>query len=195
MSSRHIATLVACTILTACSGTVVMTPAPPDQLKADYEQGRERPGIIVYRAVPIVEVDKFSQVNLANPSKPDGPPLLSGACNEKLVRKIITIADTRHPYRLRYDHGLLEAYTFGATLTGDGVLASINSQSTPDQGRTLQNLASAAATAGGPFRLLSAGPGTTRPDCTITPVFVGYENPPDETNIKKFGETQLGDEH
>jgi hypothetical protein len=87
---------------------------------------------------------------------------------------VISIADFQHPYRLRYEHGFLEAYTFSANLSSDGILTSINTVSTPDQGKTLQNLTSAASTAAAIPKAL----GTANPPCAVTQVFVRYENPP-----------------
>ena len=165
-----------------------MSPLDPAEITTSYAEKRETVGIIVYRAIPVVEVDKFIQVNTpANPDQPGGPTVLSGACNPVLIRKLISVADTQHPYRLHYEHGLLEAYTFGATLTSDGILTTVNTASTPDQGKTLQNLAGAASTAAGLAMRLEQG----KPDCTVTPVFVGYEHPPTGADVRKFGETQL----
>ncbi len=76
-----------------------------------------------------------------NPTQPNGPTTLSANCGPVLTRKLISVADAEHPYRLYYKHGLLEACTFGATLMSDGILTAVNTVSTPEQGKTLQNLA------------------------------------------------------
>ena len=152
-----------------------MSPLDPATIQANYSKQIDTDGIIVYHAIPVVEVDKFIQISVPqDPTKPSGPTVLSGACKEVEVRKVISIADFQHPYRLHYEHGFLEAYTFSANLSSDGILTAINTVSTPDQGKTLQNLTSAASTAAAIPKAL----GTANPPCTVTQVFVRYENPP-----------------
>jgi hypothetical protein len=96
------------------------------------------------------------------------------------------VADSEHPYRLHYDHGFLETYTFGATLTSDGILTVINTVSTPDQGKTVQNIASAAAS--GATIAAKLEKDEKHPNCTVTPVFAGYEELPTQADIKQFGD-------
>ena len=48
----------------ACSGTVVMTPMCPAEIKAAYDAKTDTTGIIVYRAKPVVEVDQLTQANI-----------------------------------------------------------------------------------------------------------------------------------
>jgi len=163
-----------------------MEPLSPDRIAADYRADAAEQGIIVYRPIQLVEVDAFQQVNLPDSSKP-GSTLLSGNCKPVVTRKVVTIADANHPYLLHYKHGLFEAYSFSATLNSDGILTAINTQSTPDQGKTLQNLAGAASTAGNLTKLFSTS--EAKPDCTVTPVFVGYEHLPAADSIPDFGKT------
>lgn len=186
---RRIALPVLLGLMTAaCSGTVIMSPLDPADIAKNYQEKRDTVGIIVYRAIPLVEVDRFIQINVpTDPTKPGSPTVPSGACNPVLTRKLISVADAQHPYRLHYEHGLLEAYTFGATLSSDGILTVINTVSTPEQGKTLQNLAGAAASVMGPLK--AAREEEAKPDCTVTPVFVGYEHPPTGADIKEFGKT------
>jgi hypothetical protein len=184
MSIRSMLPVLLAVLLAGCSGTVIMSPMDPATITSDYKAKTDTEGIIVYRAIPIVEVNRFTQVPVpVDPAKPDGATKLSGACNAVATRKILSVADTEHPYRLHYEHGLLEAYTFGATLTSDGILTVINTVSTPDQGKTLQNLASAASSAAVIAKAIVAA----QPDCTVTPVFAGYERPPSGADIKDFG--------
>ena len=183
---KQAAAIALATALAGCSGTVKMTPLPPGTLASDYEAGTDEAGIIVYRAMPIVEVDEFTQATVPDTSKA-GATLVTGDCDPVLSRKVVTIADTEHPYRLHYDHGLLETYTFGATLNGDGILVGINTQSTPDQGKTIQNLTSAAAS--GATILKATRFEAPKPKCTITPAFVGYERLPVGDGVREFGAT------
>ena len=172
---------------TGCSGTVVMTPVDTATIASDYDAKKDTVGIIVYRAKPVVEVDKLTQANVPDPSKP-GATIASDNCEPVLSRKVTSIPDWSRPYRLHYDHGFLETYTFGATLTSDGILTVINSQSTPDQGKTFQNLASAASTSAGIVHTLETS--TTKPRCTITPIFYGFEQLPIDADIKPFNSIQ-----
>jgi hypothetical protein len=176
--------LLSVTMLTACSGHVVLTPLAPDKISEDYKAGANTDGIIVYRPQPFIEVDQLTQISA--PAKGAGAPTLSDNCKRVAVRKFVSAADWEHPYRLHYEHGLLETYTFGATTTSDGILTVINAQSTPDQGKTFANLASAASSAAAAAR---AAPPPSWPDCKSTPVFVGYERPPTGNQIPDYGKT------
>jgi hypothetical protein len=173
--------LAAGAALGGCSGTIELTPLDPatlgkpaivgdihaDNVDSGYH------GLLVYLPTQVLEVDQFTQIQTASA---DGKTmLLSGECDRSkaYVQKIVTIVDRAHPYLLQYHHGLLETYTFAATLTADGALASINTSSTPDQGKTLANLSAAAVSAGG-LTKLSVGP-ERQPVCTQTPTFVRYD--------------------
>ncbi len=166
-------------IMAACTGTIAMSPLDSKIIKTEYAKGTDVEGIIVYRAIPRVQVDRFIQVNLP-PTGAGLPPTLSNDCDYVVTRKVVSIADWEHPYRLHYKRAFLEAYTFAATLNGDGVLLSINTVSMPDQGKTFQNLASAASTAAA---IASVAP---KPPCTTTPVFVGYEELPPQAEIGQY---------
>jgi hypothetical protein len=181
--------------LFGCNGHVVMTPANPTDVEQAYINKSDIDGFYIYRAMPIIEVDEFTQYNQPGAS---GSTKLSDDCHHVASRQLKTIADGNHPYRLHYEHGLLETYTFGATMTSDGILTNINSVSTPDQGKTFQNLASAASSAAGipregklPPVKSAAAPPALKPDCTTTPVFVGYERPPTEDQIKNYMTTPI----
>jgi hypothetical protein len=162
-----------------------MTPMSPEEINQNYKNKSDINGIIVYRPRQLIEVDEYTQINVPGAGA-GASATVSSACTPSLVRKLVTVVDWDHPYRLHYDHGILETYTFGATVTSDGVLTVINSQSTPDQGKTLSNLASVATSAASIARA-PAPPGS--PPCTITPAFVDYESPPSAADIKGFGTT------
>ena len=177
---RLIVPLLAALAVAGCSGEIVMSPldqatlgsptvtsniANASSLDAGYH------GLLVYLPTQVLEVDEFTQVQK---TAADGKTiLLSGDCDHVTTQKVVTVVDRTRPYLLQYHHGFLETYTFAATLTSDGALASINTQSTPDQGKTLANLSSAASTAGG-IAKLEATPGPKSP-CTQTPNFVRYD--------------------
>jgi hypothetical protein len=58
------------------------------------------------------------------------------------LKKLAIHPDYAHPQLLQYEHGLLESYKLSAELDS-GLLKSVNVESTPDQGKTISNLASA----------------------------------------------------
>jgi hypothetical protein len=58
--------------------------------------------------------------------------------------------------------------------------------STPDQGKTFQNLASAASS-GAVIATKEVG----KPDCNVTPLLVGYEHSPTWADLKEFGEIKV----
>jgi hypothetical protein len=163
--------------LGGCSGNIVLTPldpstmgqiAPVRDLRTQTPDGYK--GLIVYLPTQVKEVDQFIQVQ----TMPDGKTVvLNGDCKRVETVKVVTVVDRSRPFLLQYHHGLLEAYTFAATLTSDGALASIDTTSTPDQGKTLANLASTVSTAAGAVK--AAAETTATPLCTQTPVFVRYE--------------------
>jgi hypothetical protein len=184
-----------------------MTPLSPPEITSNYQKGVSTDGIIVFRPRALVEVDKYTQVSTTppsgdavgggpnpnpnpNPAPNPAPPAarLSDNCVPTLVRKLVTVADWDHPYRLHYEHGILEGYTFGATMTADGILTVVNSTSTPDQGKTFQNLASAAASGAAAARI---APSPGAPKCNATPQFLKYEQPPNTGQIGEFGSTKI----
>jgi hypothetical protein len=173
--------------LTSCTGHVVMTPMMPEQIASGYTGNTDVDGIIVFRPQPMIEVDRLTQATLPMPGD-STKTQITDLCSPVLTRKLITLVDWQHPYRLHYEHGLLETYTFGATMTADGILTTINTQSTPDQGKTIQNLASAATSAASIVpKLVTGTPPKYLPPCTSTPQFVGYEYPPGPDKITPFG--------
>ncbi|HVA12080.1 MAG TPA: hypothetical protein VNF99_02410 [Stellaceae bacterium] len=178
---RSVLVLLVSIAVSGCTGTIMLTPLDPATLGnpgaiADLhssDAGRAGyDGLLVYLPKQVLEIDRFTQVQtLARDNK---TLILSGDCDsaKAYVQKVVTIVDRNKPYLLHYEHGLLETFTFSATLTSDGALASVNTSSTPDQGKTLANLASAAVSASGIAKAatINSSPAT----CTQTPTFVRY---------------------
>lgn len=180
---------VGCSLLMGCSGNIVLSPLDPTTMgnptvvrdinssAAGEELSRGYHGLVVYLPVQRIEVDRFTQIQALGP---DNKTLIATEnCDpnspEAITRKVVTVADSSRPFLLQYHHGFLETYTFAATINADGTLASINTNSTPDQGKTISNLASAASTVGKIFPI--AG----NPPCTMTPTFWKYEPIPPVT--------------
>jgi hypothetical protein len=175
--------VVALLLASGCSGNIVLSPLDPATLgnpgvahdvqdEAALDKGYH--GLLVYLPTQVLEIDQFTQVQ--TPLSDGKTLVLSGNCEKTLTQKVVTVVDRSRPYLLQYRHGFLETYTFAATLTSDGALASINTASTPDQGHTLANLSAAASSAGGLVKVLGAAQG--QQPCTQTPSFVRYESLP-----------------
>jgi len=156
--------------LLACNGEVRSRLLTPAQMQAELSRPEGIRGAFGYYDKTVVETDELTQ--LADSS---GKPI-AGSCTPVRARKIVTVADQEHPIQIWYNYGLLEANQFSVQLNSS-VFTAINSQSAPDQGKTLSNLASAASTlskigAGG------APPGPAprgQPSCNAGPTLVGYE--------------------
>ena len=61
------------------------------------------------------------------------------SCTPVRSARLIVASDFSHPLIIKFTPGLLEAYTFNPTLT-DGMLTGLNSVSTPDAGKTFNNI-------------------------------------------------------
>ena len=117
--------------LAGCNGQVYHQAV--DVGEADGAPGKKRPGIIYY---PRVQMLKTTIAVAAD-------------CSKTTTSDIVTVPDTFHPQRLVYEPGLLETYKFGPTLSADGTLMGLNTESTPDQGNTFKNVASGVASLAG----------------------------------------------
>lgn len=177
-AARRALAVAGLSLAAACTGTVTMTPLEPTAVWQPPGPRQSVEGVIVYLPVQLVEVDELTQIDVIVAGK----NVPSGNCRHVHARKLVPAPDWRHPWLLNYKSGLLEAHSFSMQMTNEGVLTSINSQSTPDQGKTFENVASGVTSlAGAPGKLLglTARRTETVPDCTIGPQFVGYEYPPE----------------
>jgi hypothetical protein len=168
-------------LLSGCTGHVIMSPVK----SADLDNGKDIEGVLVTRSVQVIEVDQYTQISAptSKSSSTDtanqAAPVMSGVCQPVETRKLVTIADPDHVWRLHYDPGLLEAHTFGATMDVSGVLLSINAQSTPDQGKTAAAVIGAVASAKSALGVTLNGPETPSaplPPCTESPSLVRFES-------------------
>jgi hypothetical protein len=170
-------TIVLLLALTGCTGHVVMTPEAP----SDLSSGKDVEGVLVTRAIPAIEIDEYTQITVpgakaSTSSLVPTAPITSGLCTPVQTRKLVTIPDPNHLWRLHYVPGLLEAHTFGMTMDASGDLLSINSQSTPDAGKTLSTLSGIAVQA--QKMAVGATPtnASTLPHCTTGASLVGFES-------------------
>jgi hypothetical protein len=150
------AALMVCLVLSGCNGEIRSRAWAPNQLKQAMESPEGIPGVIGYLNRGAVEVDELTQL-----TDKDGK-VIQGNCQHVTVRKLVTITDYQRPIQIWYHPGLLEANKFSAQWSGS-VFTSVNSESTPDQGKTLANLGDAAtkfaAIAAGFQAPARAGPG------------------------------------
>jgi hypothetical protein len=133
--------MIALLFLTACSGTQSSRPATA----ADIANGFE--GYLFY---PVVQYRQTTQTTQYT-EKGRILAVVGGAgdagCEPVTTVKYVTSADFAHPWVLNYRPGLLEAYKFNVEWTDQATLKAVNRESTPDQGKTIANLASAAESA------------------------------------------------
>jgi hypothetical protein len=160
-------------VLVGCNGEVRTRLLTPEQLQTELSRPEGIKGAFGYYDRTVLEIDQLTQLTDAN-----GKPV-SGECNPINVQKVVTYTDQQHPIQIWYEHGLLEANQFSVQLNSS-VFTAINSQSTPDQGKTLANLASAATSFG---KVAAAAPPVGPPvvtpkakaDCNAGPSFVSFQ--------------------
>jgi hypothetical protein len=140
-SHQIIFSIMAVSLLTACSGIENSRPATA----ADVANGFQ--GYLFY---PVVQFQQTSQTTRYTEM---GRVLAvaggagDAGCEPVASVKYVTSADFAHPWILDYRPGLLEAYKFNVEWTDQGTLKAVNRESTPDQGKTIANMASAAQSA------------------------------------------------
>jgi hypothetical protein len=168
-------------LLSGCSGHVIMSP----ESAADLSSGKDIDGVLVTRSIQVIEVDQYTQIAVpqakssssSTSSTDQSTSVMSGECQPAEMRKLVTVPDPNHLWRLHYDSGLLEAHTFGATMDSSGVLLSINAQSTPDQGKTVSAVAGVAVSAMTALGATPNGPvAAPLPPCTSGPSLVRFES-------------------
>src|SRR5262245_40224145 len=135
---RLIVALCACGLtVCGCNGTIRMRAWTPEALKIELAKPDGIRGVLAYYTKSVIEVNTLTQL-----VDKDGKPI--GGCKPIDIQRVVTVTDYEHPYQVYYDYGLLETNTFAVQMTNN-VLSAVNSQSTPDQGKTLANLGDAAA--------------------------------------------------
>src|SRR5260370_2215919 len=142
--------------------SVQQTMSSPDGIK----------GVFVYYEKGAIEIDLLTQVVDKTGA------FVSTDCTPVSVQKTVTVADYDHPFQIWYNSGLLEANTFSVQMSST-VVTNINSSSTPDQGKTLSNLATA-ATSFAKIAAAAAPPGPVKrappkPNYNGRPSFHGYD--------------------
>ena len=177
MFGKIVAVFLIGTTLAACTGQAYMEPISQADL-AKWQTSNtsfdpQKPsqaamlGALVFLPKQVVEHDNYTLITEASGS-------ITTNCQGFSTEKLVTIADREHPYRLYYNHGVLETYTFGYTSSADGALTGVNSQSTPDQGKTAASVATTVASLAPLVALINdklppgivSVPGLTKPPST-----------------------------
>lgn len=170
MRGRTFILIVVALPIVGCNGEIRSRMLTPAELQAELSRPEGIRGVFGYYNKVAIEDDDMTQ--LADAS---GKPL-PGPCTPTRIRRVVTYTDQAHPIQIWYNYGLLESNQFSVQLNSS-VFTAINSQSTPDQGKTLSNLLSAASTAakiGGaapPPKPVPVG----QPSCNAGPSVVGFE--------------------
>ncbi|MBS3953555.1 MAG: hypothetical protein KGZ88_11450 [Methylomicrobium sp.] len=149
--------------LTGCSGTLYTVKG-----------NTKEEGVYTYPQITVIDVYEYTTFTNKDGevlARKDGTP----KCKPKYEDKIVVRTDyNAPPLRIYYDSALLEQFKFSVTLK-DGVLESVNTESTPDRGETLKNLTSAAKDAAS---IAAAAPSQT-PLCNAEPRYYGTYKAPD----------------
>jgi hypothetical protein len=140
----------------------------PEELKKELTKGEGVKGVIGYYTKAVVEVSVLTQI-----VDKDGK-FVTGDCGRVKTQKVVTVTDYDHPYQVYYNAGLLEANKFGVQMS-NSVFTAINSESTPDQGKTLANLGESATSFAKIAGVPVTAPAPGKPDCNGGPSFDHYE--------------------
>lgn len=159
-------------LIAGCNGEIRTRAWTPTDLQPALSTPDGVRGVIGYYNKGAIRIDMLTQVVDKTGA------FVSSDCKPVPVQTIVTVTDYDHPIEIWYNYGLLEANTFGVTLS-NSVFAGVNSASTPDQGKTIANLAEAAsslakipAAAVPPGAVVKPKP---RQNCNGGPSFIRYD--------------------
>lgn len=146
-------TVLSCGVI-GCNGQIY-TVKPPE-----WENGKLK-GVLAYPLVQFLEISYTTSVLKTKtiPAQGNQPAKTEKTteverifndlspnkhCKPTMVVNKVVRGDYENPYQLYYSPGVLEKYTFKADFD-QGVLKSINAESTPDKGETLKNISTVAS--------------------------------------------------
>jgi hypothetical protein len=141
VQGQIISAMMGVLLLSSCSGTETSRPATPADLANGFE------GYLFYPAVQFKQTIQTTRYTETGRVLAVVGGVGDSGCEPVITVKYVTSADFAHPWILNYHPGLLESYKFNVEWTDQATLKAANRESTPDQGKTLANLASAAASA------------------------------------------------
>lgn len=167
-----ICALSASVMLGACNGQLY-SEGPGSANKAK--------GIVAYQQQHVVEEREYrAVVESGKVVRTHEGQTAETYCVPTKVHEVVVRSDYSRPYRIWYEAGFLETNKFGVTLK-DGVLVAVNTESQPDRGETIKNLAESVTSVAPILGLAPAGedvPVGAVP-CTHLPQLVGVYRLPD----------------
>lgn len=157
--------------LGGCTGTIKTEP-----LTAGQEVTGKHEGVAYF---PLARFYERTATTVTKDEKGNTTHWYSnGTCVPVIQSRLVVRPDYDHPRLIKYDHGYLENYKFSVTLGADGGLLSAGSESAPDRGQTVSNLAGAAlngAKTGGFAVAAAKTPTKEIPACNDSPVVFEYK--------------------
>jgi len=129
--------IVGAMALAGCQGRIVVEPLSGAQVQTGYNgMAFYQSAIYEQTTIKTIYVDRGKIIAAA-----DGSAHFT--CKPVVTVQRVVAADPDRLMLIRYEPGLFETYKLGVELS-DGIIKSVNIESTPDQGKTLGNLAGAA---------------------------------------------------
>ena len=195
--SRHGSTLFQAIVLIAafgllagCNGRLCTLNNPKEEKVYKGKDGYE--GVLFFLPNHFFEISWTTAIVKDGKVTHSSNALGDKKCTQDIRIKGVVSADFGKPYQLVYDPGFLEKYTFKAEFD-QGVLKSVNAESTPDRGETLKNLLSAAKDAASIAGGVGIVPGDT--PCTDLPELKFIEKvsvvcPKGECDFRKYKPSQ-----
>ncbi len=149
--------MAACLLLAGCQGSLTTHPAAGPEITGTYEGVKFYPTSLVRETSETTVVIKDGRIVAASSKDKDYDT--TTYCHPVTTVRFIVAADFSHPLIMKFKPGLLEAYTFNPTLS-DGMLTGLNSVSTPDAGKTFNNIATGIGSLVGGLKPAMVGSGT-----------------------------------
>jgi hypothetical protein len=168
MEARKLSVVICCALgIAGCTGEIRSRAWSPEKLRQALTSEKGIQGVFGYYNRPIIEITELTQL-----VDKDGK-FVSTNCNHIRVQRATSIVDYNYPIQIWYEPGLLEANKFGVQLS-NSTFTAISSESTPDQGKTLANVADSFAKIAGAVPAVPPVPAGS-PDCNGAPTFVQYQ--------------------
>jgi hypothetical protein len=158
--------LVLMLAMSGCNGQIRTKLWTPAELEKELAREDGIKGVFGYYTKTVIEVSYLTQI-----LDKDGKFATSN-CKRVPSKKVVTVTDYDRPYQIYYRAGLLEANKFGVQLS-NSVFTAINSESAPDQGKTLANLGESALSFAKVAGAAAVAPEAA--DCNGAPSFDHYE--------------------
>jgi len=146
----------------ACSGSIEERTTKPKGGSDSYVQA--------YRMIPMIGTTETTTVV----DKTTGT--VSNQCTPQTTKVLISRPDYANPIWIVYHHGFLETSSFSVTLSSDGVLTAVSTQSTPPASAIASTVLPALITAAATVAVAAAIPANKAlPPCTDGVVITSIE--------------------